>query len=367
MIPRPHPDDAPSSLSTIRSFRGGLFPPLFIIMTDVPDSIRKLQELTNSLNLRDEQLYRERDKLSFINTVIMEANNADDSKTLLQNIIHIIITKIGFEGGFIHLVSPDNNYLCLIAQENITKNAYNDLKKVEIKTCIFKGILTKEYNKVLEENVPLKHPKWYDKYGIRLLVIYPITYHNNIIGTITLFSKTEYILDSWFNDILTTISTHIGGTLHRIQVEQDLLEACSDSAVKSTELDAMNQSLMFHEKQLHEDLAILTSIINSIPSPMLWRLFNGTIVGCNNAFETLYGTSRQNIIGKNITELFPHTLSSSYLSMDKDVIHRGRLFKKGQISNIHGEFINASFNKATFSDSNNTEIGVVVFIYPEKL
>lgn len=68
------------------------------------------------------------------------------------------------------------------------------------------------------------------------------------------------------------------------------------------------------------NIAILSSLINSISDIVLIKDINGVYLGCNHLFAELMGYSKEEIIGKTDFDLIGHTEATFYSSKDNDVL-----------------------------------------------
>lgn len=75
-----------------------------------------------------------------------------------------------------------------------------------------------------------------------------------------------------------------------------------------------------YAKKIKEQLVLLQTLIDTIPSPIFYRDENSVYEGCNVAYEKLLGKSRDMIIGKSVSEVFPKNLSSENIQRDKELL-----------------------------------------------
>ncbi len=95
----------------------------------------------------------------------------------------------------------------------------------------------------------------------------------------------------------------------------DLLSALAGYAAIALENANLYRSVEAKALELERLKAYTENIIESINVAVLALDFNGRITSCNRAFEELYDTSRQNIIGSSVEGLFPEDVITSIQSV----------------------------------------------------
>ena len=150
----------------------------------------------------------------------------------------------------------------------------------------------------------------------------------------------------------------------RRKQENDLEMAIMDNAIKATELDAMNDSLLSHECEMSNDIITLVEIINSFTSPVIWRDFEGNIKGCNNSYAKFMDLDPLHIVGKNLRNLYPPEDVDIYLSSDDEVKRKGRILIRHIVVNKNRP-TSCMMHKSLYKDINGNPIGVVIHIFPE--
>ena len=73
------------------------------------------------------------------------------------------------------------------------------------------------------------------------------------------------------------------------------------------------------EEALAAHLHFLQLLLDTIPSPIFFKDAQGVYLGCNKAFEGLFGVTREEIVGKTVYDLSPRELADEYRRMDLEV------------------------------------------------
>jgi PAS domain S-box-containing protein len=111
---------------------------------------------------------------------------------------------------------------------------------------------------------------------------------------------------------------------------------------------------------LHSQLLFTQALVEAIPSPVFYKNKEGEYLGCNQAFETAFGLSRQDIGGKTVYDVMPRELADIYYAMDQALFQEpGRQVYESQVGLADGTRREVIFNKATFTDASGELSGLV--------
>lgn len=117
------------------------------------------------------------------------------------------------------------------------------------------------------------------------------------------------------------------------------------------------------EIALQESLRFIQDVIDTIPYPIFYKDVKGIYQGCNKAFETLLGLSKEEIIGKSVYDTYPRELADKYSAMDQALFdHPGVQVYEYSLLHADGTKHDAIFNKATYNDANGQLSGLVGMI-----
>jgi len=114
------------------------------------------------------------------------------------------------------------------------------------------------------------------------------------------------------------------------------------------------------EEALRESEAFLKTLVNAIPAPIFYKDRDGKYLGCNSAFETFSGETKERLIGKSVFDINPPELAEIYHAQDNELFNSGGVqCYESQWKNAHGELRNFIFNKAVFTDSKGATTGLI--------
>lgn len=104
----------------------------------------------------------------------------------------------------------------------------------------------------------------------------------------------------------------------------------------------------------------LTSLLDTIPSPVFYKDRQGVYLGCNKAFEDYLGLTREQIIGKTAFDIAPAEIAIEYEIKDRELFaNPGRQTYEWKIRSRSGKMRSVIFNKATYRDANGEVIGLI--------
>ncbi|GBF33379.1 sporulation kinase [Desulfocucumis palustris] len=114
------------------------------------------------------------------------------------------------------------------------------------------------------------------------------------------------------------------------------------------------------ERALWDQINFMQTLIDTIPSPIFYKDINGVYQGCNNAFCSLVGINREDIIGKTVHYLFPRELSAIYSEKDLLLLEKpGFQMYESRVKNAGGTYRDVIFYKATYIDTEGKAAGIV--------
>jgi PAS domain S-box-containing protein len=120
-----------------------------------------------------------------------------------------------------------------------------------------------------------------------------------------------------------------------------------------------------HEETVtRENWVFVQCIMDAIPSPVYYININGYILGCNAAFEAMFGYERENVAGKHMLDVFDSDLAQAHQIRDgKLVVSPGALAYQSSIMAADGTKRDVVFSKSTYSlEEYGEQAGLVVVI-----
>ena len=120
------------------------------------------------------------------------------------------------------------------------------------------------------------------------------------------------------------------------------------------------EALRESEEALKESESFLNTLINAIPTPVFYKDRDGKYLGFNSAFETFFGATREQLMGKSVFDINPPELAEIYQSQDNELLNSGgtQLYES-QWKNAHGKLRDFIFSKAVFTDNKGTIAGLI--------
>ncbi|WP_396596777.1 PAS domain-containing protein [Dokdonia sp. R86516] len=129
-----------------------------------------------------------------------------------------------------------------------------------------------------------------------------------------------------------------------------------------TEQKLIDAELIAAKVKAEESKNHLNNIIDNIGDPVFVKDDQSRLLIVNNAFCTLYGFEREDIIGKTLEERFSYVERKDFLNIDKQLVKDGRenITEKTLIKE-NGDTRRISIRKTRFVDNDNTIfiVGVV--------
>jgi diguanylate cyclase (GGDEF)-like protein/PAS domain S-box-containing protein len=115
---------------------------------------------------------------------------------------------------------------------------------------------------------------------------------------------------------------------------------------------------------LKQSEVFLNTLINSIPIPVFYKNRDGQYVGFNKAFETFFGATKEQLVGKTVFDINPPELAKIYHDKDNELFESGgEQHYEAQVKNTFGETRDVIFSKAALTDSKGTVSGLIGAIY----
>ena len=111
---------------------------------------------------------------------------------------------------------------------------------------------------------------------------------------------------------------------------------------------------------LREREVFLNTLLKAIPIPIFYKDRDGRYLGFNRAFETFFGATKEQLIGKRVFEIIVPELARIYQAKDSELIESGGEQRyESQVKNTQGVARDVIFNKAVFTDSRGAISGLI--------
>ena len=114
------------------------------------------------------------------------------------------------------------------------------------------------------------------------------------------------------------------------------------------------------EEALNDNYLFMQTLIQTIPIPVFIKNRDGKYTGCNNTFETFFGQSRGEIIGKTVYDVAPKEIADEYFRTDEELInHPGTQHYEWRAVSKNGQTRDVIIDKATIMNSDGCATGIV--------
>ena len=111
---------------------------------------------------------------------------------------------------------------------------------------------------------------------------------------------------------------------------------------------------------LRDQLTFLQTLIDTIPSPIFYKDRAGRYLGCNLAFQSYLGRSREDVVGRTAYDIAPRDLADRYFEMDEALFtNPGVQVYDASVVYADGSRHEVTFSKATFPDQDGRVAGLV--------
>jgi two-component system, NtrC family, sensor kinase len=108
------------------------------------------------------------------------------------------------------------------------------------------------------------------------------------------------------------------------------------------------------------NLKFLSTLIDTIPSPLFFKDAESRYMGCNAAFEAYLGRPRDQIIGRTVYDIAPKELADVYRKQDQALLDDPRVqIYEARVKYADGTLHDVVFHKAVFKDPDGKAAGLV--------
>ncbi len=130
-------------------------------------------------------------------------------------------------------------------------------------------------------------------------------------------------------------------------------------------------SRLDEQKQaMQGQLRFLQLLIDTIPHPVFYKDAEGRYLGCNRAFESHLGLTREELIGKSVYDIAPPDLAERYYQADAELFGQQSVQTyESSVQHADGTLRDVVFSKATFPAADGALgglIGIILDITEQK-
>ena len=114
------------------------------------------------------------------------------------------------------------------------------------------------------------------------------------------------------------------------------------------------------EMQLNKERDVLSTLLETIPSPVFYKDTDGRYTGCNKAFEEFVGRQREEIIGKTVYDMGPEEIADKYRQKDEELLkNRKQQHYEWKVKRADGLLRDVKFDKSVLVNGNGRVTGIV--------
>ena len=114
------------------------------------------------------------------------------------------------------------------------------------------------------------------------------------------------------------------------------------------------------ERSLSEQLHFMQLLIDTIPNPVFYKDTDGIFQGCNTAYENYIGLTKDQIVGRNVYQVYPEDLAKIYYEKDRSLFNNpGLQVYQTSFRVANGSRRDIIFNKATYTNNSGVLAGLV--------
>ena len=116
-----------------------------------------------------------------------------------------------------------------------------------------------------------------------------------------------------------------------------------------------------NEKAMVDNLQFVTTLLDTVPSPIYYKDASCRYLGCNRAYTQMTGFSSEHLRGKTFFDIAASPeLAANYHARDQDLLQNpGIQIFENRVQVAPGKFRDFEYNKSTFRDAAGTIAGLV--------
>ena len=114
------------------------------------------------------------------------------------------------------------------------------------------------------------------------------------------------------------------------------------------------------EDTIRKSEAFPNMLLETIPIPVFYKDREGRYLGFNKAFETFFGKSKEQLIGRSTFDITTPELAKRYYDKDLELFEKpGVQIYDSQVNDAHGAMHDVIFYKASLIDAQGSATGIV--------
>lgn len=197
---------------------------------------------------------------------------------------------------------------------------------------------------------------------VRWNAYFPLTVQDRTIGVLCLFSRKAEPPPLHVMELVKDLCGPVALAMENAHLYQQAQENARE----------LEQRVIARTAEAAELSAFLQAIINHSPNPIFYKGPDLRFRGCNNAYETIFGVDRADLIGKTVLELsyFPQADRENYQRENAEVlVSGGMLSREATMPFADGKVHQTLYSVSGFRGSDGSPaglVGAIVDITPMK-
>lgn len=327
-------------------------------LTGTPDEINRLAITFDNMaeTMQQQEVERERaaSRLAILNRLYLLRSRINEvmvrvrqPQELYEQVVRIAVEEGGFRMAWMGEVDPLTNRVIPAAQGGHV-NGYLDgivISTLDVPegrgptgTAAREGraVIVNDWEKAPQVTVWMESGV---KRGYHSSAALPLHLDNRVVAVLSLYSEHPNFFTSEESALLTALSDDLSFALEAMAQEKQRQEA---------------------EERLKNQMEFVTTLLETIPSPVFYKDVFGRYLGCNRAFEEFFGKARKQIIGKEVHEMGPPEIAEKYATMDQALFAQpGSQKYEWKVKVGEDQERDAIFHKATFMDTSGEVAGLI--------
>lgn len=145
------------------------------------------------------------------------------------------------------------------------------------------------------------------------------------------------------------------------KIQMDVADAIYVTFRDITQKKQLEEERDIFLKRLLSQQKFTDALLDALPLPVFWKDKNFRFMGCNQAYCTYMGISKEDLVGKTIDEVWPdHNISLETITHDQELIHNNPVQKyQIKLTDKSGKTHHIIVSKSIFYDHAGNIAGIV--------
>ncbi len=114
------------------------------------------------------------------------------------------------------------------------------------------------------------------------------------------------------------------------------------------------------ESALKESASFLNTLLEAMPVPVFYKDLEGRYTGVNRAFETFFGETREELLGKTVFDISPPDWAKLYHARDLELFQKpGMQVYEAKVQDAQGGMHDVVYHKATYTGTDGKVGGLI--------